>query len=59
MGRRLPRKYNPMAKALASPIYRQRVIQPRKGRRAYTRKTRHTADNTLNGGDDASITEAA
>jgi hypothetical protein len=28
---RLPRKYNPMAKALASPLYRQRTVPARRG----------------------------
>ena len=34
---RLPRKYNPMAKALASPLYRQRTVPARRAHTAYIR----------------------
>jgi len=32
---------NPYAKALANPLFRKKVVKPRKGKRAYTRKDKH------------------
>jgi len=38
-GKKQPR--NVAARALADPLFRQRVIDPKKGRKVYTRKVKH------------------
>jgi stalled ribosome alternative rescue factor ArfA len=32
---------NPYAKALANPLFRKQIVQPKKGKKAYTRKEKH------------------
>ena len=32
---------NPYAKALANSLFRKQIIQPKKGKKAYTRKEKH------------------
>lgn len=41
---RKPIRHNPMAKALASPLYRLRIVAAKKGKGSYSRKSTRPTD---------------